>query len=300
MKRLLVLIGALSLAAVAHADLCDPSEPCIGSYNVAGHTMKSGVPAGASFDSNGNLNVAVSGGINVASATIVTSTNIYVTGQSSTTSKVAVYPGAGTNMALETGGNLASLLAQQVVEGSTLSAIQANQTNGTQTAKILNSSLPVTSTNTVISAVTASSTTNSAAAYQAGTWTASVTASSPTFSNTAYIASGQSIALTPATSALTDVAVNFSSTGDNVIVSSTSNTTIKVYRVLILCNSGATVTLKNGTGTSLTGPMTCLTGGSFLFDSASIPYFVTTANNGFIVNQTGSAQLTGFVQYLQN
>lgn len=99
---------------------------------------------------------------------------------------------------------------------------------------------------------------------------------------------------------LTDIIVNTSSTGDNTLVAAVPSRTIQVYRMMIVVSAATVLTFKDGAGTNLTGPMTMTAGGSVVldYDQGPLAWFATSAGNAFIVNQTGTAQISGRVGYV--
>jgi len=98
---------------------------------------------------------------------------------------------------------------------------------------------------------------------------------------------------------LTGAAINASSTGDNTIVSAVSGKNVLVFKIFFVSSAATTVTFKDGTSTNLTGAVTLAAGGSFVLDLDSEPWFTTTAGNAFIINQSGTAQLSGRAYYKQ-
>lgn len=98
---------------------------------------------------------------------------------------------------------------------------------------------------------------------------------------------------------LTGIAINASSTGDNAIVSASSNKNVLVFKIFFVASAATTVTFKDGASTNLTGAITLTEGGSFVLDLDSEPWFTTTGGNAFIIAQSGTAQLSGRAYYKQ-
>ncbi len=156
---------------------------------------------------------------------------------------------------------------------------------------------------------------NTVTANQGGSWTATTTQGTNAnlrasvaidgSSNTVVLGAGTAnigkiVFQTPAVSALTYSGITFSATGDNVIISTQTSQTVRIYRMFFVVSAATTITVKSGGATLLTGPMTFLTGGSFVLDLQGDPWFTTNSSQAFILNQTGTAQVSGAAYYLQN
>lgn len=100
--------------------------------------------------------------------------------------------------------------------------------------------------------------------------------------------------------ALTDIIVNTNSTGDNTLVAAVPSRSIHIYRMMIVVSAATVLTFKDGAGTNLTGPMTMTAGGSVVldYDQGPLAWFATSSGNAFVVNQTGTAQISGRVGYV--
>lgn len=105
---------------------------------------------------------------------------------------------------------------------------------------------------------------------------------------------------TPTTDTLTNAAINASSTGDNVIVSTQSAQTVRVFRMYFVVSAATTITFKSGGGTALSGAISLLANGAIVLDFDGEPWFLTTASQAFIINQTGTAQISGTIYYTQS
>lgn len=107
---------------------------------------------------------------------------------------------------------------------------------------------------------------------------------------------GAGIIPTGNASCFTEAVIDFSNTGDNAVVSGSANQTIRVFRLFFVSSDATIITLKNGS-TALTGAMTLSAGGAFVLDYQCEPWFRTTAGNGFIISQTGTAQISGRIYH---
>ena len=98
--------------------------------------------------------------------------------------------------------------------------------------------------------------------------------------------------------------IDFSAVGDNVVVTAGHPThRVKVWRIFFIVSAATTVTIKDGAGISLSGPMAMLANGSLVFDmipgtrNTDVPWFRTSPGNAFIINQTAGAQVSGTVYF---
>ena len=99
-----------------------------------------------------------------------------------------------------------------------------------------------------------------------------------------------------ALSPFTESSVNFSGTSDNTIISGTANQTIRVFRIFFVASASTTITFKDG-ATALTGAITVFAGGAFLLDYQDLAWFTTSSGNGFVISQTGTAQISGRIWF---
>lgn len=101
-------------------------------------------------------------------------------------------------------------------------------------------------------------------------------------------------------SSFTPLAINFSASGDNIVISGIALKTIRVFRIFFVCSAATNITIKDGAGISLTGPMPMGANGGFTLDFQGEAWFVTSAGNSFIINQSGAAQIGGAVYSQQS
>jgi hypothetical protein len=93
--------------------------------------------------------------------------------------------------------------------------------------------------------------------------------------------------------------VNISAAGDNLVLSNALGP-VTIYGLTIVAGGAVSLTLKNGTGTALTGPMPLVLDGSIDFTPTFERYVVgagTGATGGFYINLSVSAQVSGTVYY---
>lgn len=93
--------------------------------------------------------------------------------------------------------------------------------------------------------------------------------------------------------------IDFSTSGDNVIISGIAAKRIYVFSLKWVVAGDTVLTVKNGPSTSLTGPMTYFAGGSDVFDARNFPWFQTSFGNDFILGSTNMVQVAGVVYYQQ-
>lgn len=159
--------------------------------------------------------------------------------------------------------------------------------------------------------------TPSVLAAQSGTWvnTLQVLNSAGSATSVGYSAGAQNIPVsiigsnviassvtfaTPTTTVFSTATINTSSSGDNTIVSAGGSQTVRVFRIFIVVGSSTTISIKDGSSFSMSGPMTFGAGGSYILDFDGDPWFVTSPGNNFIINQTGTAQISGRVYYTKS
>ncbi len=156
---------------------------------------------------------------------------------------------------------------------------------------------------------------NTVTANQGGSWTATATQGTNSnlrasvaidgSSNTVVLGGGTAnvgkiLFQTPTTASLSNAVINFSAAGDNVVVSTVSLQTVRVYRILFTATTATTFTFKSGGSTALSGVMSLAANGSVVLDFTGEPWYITTAGQAFIINQTGTAQISGTVWYTQS
>lgn len=93
-----------------------------------------------------------------------------------------------------------------------------------------------------------------------------------------------------------EAAIDCSSSGDNTLVALVASKKIKVHRLFLVVSTATNLTFKDGS-TSLTGAMAMSANGGFTLDMQGDPWFTTTAGAAFILNQSGSAQISGRIYY---
>lgn len=100
-------------------------------------------------------------------------------------------------------------------------------------------------------------------------------------------------------SQLAEAIINFNGTGDNSIVAGVALQTIRIHRIFFVVGAATNIIFKNG-ATALTGAVPMLANGSFVLDYSGEPWFTTDAGSAFVINQSGTAQISGRVYYTQS
>lgn len=103
-----------------------------------------------------------------------------------------------------------------------------------------------------------------------------------------------------ATAQLQSVSINFSATGNNTIVAGVANQRVRVFAIFFVVSAATNVTPQDGAATALTGAMSFTSNGSLFFGNTTEPYFTTSLGNAFVLNQSGTAQVSGRAYYTQN
>lgn len=109
----------------------------------------------------------------------------------------------------------------------------------------------------------------------------------------------------PKTGLLSKAIINTNTTGANTIIAGVAGQTIRIMRQILqvqISGSGSTtITPEDSNGpTALTGPFQFFNGGEFNLEDSGEPWFITSVAGGYVLNQTGTAQLSGIVYYTQS
>ena len=102
----------------------------------------------------------------------------------------------------------------------------------------------------------------------------------------------------PAVSQLLEAKLDFNATGDTSVIAGVAGQTIRIYRIFFVVGANTSIKFKDG-ATDLTGLMTMLSAGAFVLDFQADPWLTTSAASAFVINQSGTAQISGRVYYSQ-
>lgn len=100
---------------------------------------------------------------------------------------------------------------------------------------------------------------------------------------------------------LSAASINFATTGDNTLVAGVAGQIITVYKIfLVVTTTAVALTFKDGTaGTALTGAITPTPGTPLIFQFETTPWFFASPGNNFVLNQSGTSQVSGRIYYSQ-
>ena len=108
----------------------------------------------------------------------------------------------------------------------------------------------------------------------------------------------------PTTASWTVAAINFNTSGANIIVAAVGGQTVRVMRMFFVnCDSTnvVNVTIQDTTPTSFTGPIRIITAGSFNgTDSNGEPLYVSASGKGIQLNTDTAVQISGTIWYTQS
>lgn len=89
--------------------------------------------------------------------------------------------------------------------------------------------------------------------------------------------------------------INFSASGDNIIVAADPVNRIVVHRIWLVCAVATNITFKDNLASPSAVPMSA--NGGLTFDATGEPWFVTDPNTAFIINSSQAVQVSGCVYY---
>jgi hypothetical protein len=93
--------------------------------------------------------------------------------------------------------------------------------------------------------------------------------------------------------------INFSASGDNIIVPSMSGTFVKVLQLLLVSGGATTLIFKSGVSL-LSGPMPMLASGSILLSYVQLPLQTLNLGDAFVINNSAAIQIGGIIWFLQS
>lgn len=97
---------------------------------------------------------------------------------------------------------------------------------------------------------------------------------------------------------LSEASIDFSSSGNNIIISATSGQGIYVYKIWFIVEAATNLTYYDG-ATALSGPLPFTANMSMVLDFDTRPWFEVTGGSGFIINSSNAVQVSGRVYYVK-
>ena len=98
----------------------------------------------------------------------------------------------------------------------------------------------------------------------------------------------------------TEAVISFSASGDNTIITGSTASTIKVYRLILSSTASTSLTFKEGS-VSLSGAIPIGSNSPLVIDvsGSGYPWFTTAGTDSFIINSSTTASIGGTVSYIQ-
>ncbi len=235
----------------------------------------------------------------------------------------AAQSGSWTNTVTQ--GTASNLKAEVAIDSSS-NTVRAQQSGtwtvsstpvGTSTVTFNSIAQPVTAAQSTPASLQASvsinGSSNTVQAAQSGAWTATATQSTNSSlrasvaidgsSNTVVLGGGTAnigkVAYqTPTAAVLSSTGVT-TSVAISTPVAALSSQTVRVFRLVITADAATTITFRDG-ATPFGEQFPLTANGSIVLDLTNEPWYVTSASNGFVVKQTGSANLGIRIYYTQS
>lgn len=97
-----------------------------------------------------------------------------------------------------------------------------------------------------------------------------------------------------------EVAINCAATGDNTIVTGTSNQQIRVYGFFLVATAAVNLKFKDGAAADFHPALPFVLGGAWNQDPMGRPWFTTAAGNPLVLNLSGAVQVSGRLYYTKS
>lgn len=101
--------------------------------------------------------------------------------------------------------------------------------------------------------------------------------------------------LSPRLPSLFRAPINFSTSGDNIIVAADSINRIIIHRLWFVVDAETSLTFKDNLPSPAAVPMGAK--GALVFDASGEPWFITDINTAFIINSSDAVQVSGECYY---
>ena len=96
---------------------------------------------------------------------------------------------------------------------------------------------------------------------------------------------------------LSDVVIDYSTSGDHTLISGVASKQIRVFRLFYFCNNPVSVTISDSTPTTLIPVMNILQSQGVSFGMSETPYIVSGVGKGIVFNMSASQQCSGRAWY---
>ena len=93
--------------------------------------------------------------------------------------------------------------------------------------------------------------------------------------------------------------INFTGSGDQIVVGGIANQVIRVLQFFFILNSASTLIYKSGS-TALTGPLNFIASGAQVQDFIQCPLNCLNPGDPFIINSSNNTTLGGTIWYVQS
>ncbi len=100
---------------------------------------------------------------------------------------------------------------------------------------------------------------------------------------------------------LSQSAINISASGDSTLLAGGSGKQVRVYRMKLITAGATTLLIKDGSSTTIDGPLIFPAAGAMVLDFTNInmpPWYITSLGNDLVINNSNAVQLGGNVDYL--
>jgi hypothetical protein len=99
---------------------------------------------------------------------------------------------------------------------------------------------------------------------------------------------------------LLELPINFTASGDNLIIPGTVGLIIRVYRYFLIVRAATDLTMKDGAAILETGPLPLTANEAMVFTFDTKPWFTLSLGNAFIINSSVGTQVSGRIYFTQS
>ena len=97
---------------------------------------------------------------------------------------------------------------------------------------------------------------------------------------------------------LIPASINFVATGDNTVIAAVTSRYFEIYALFLIVSAATNIQFKDGASTNLTGVMNLAANNQVKLDPFGLAWFTGSINTAFIINQSGTAQISGRIYYI--